>query len=512
MSSKIFFSYSRFDSPFALKLASDLREAGANIWIDQIDIPAGNHWDAAVEKALDNSATVLVILSPTSIVSPNVMDEVSFALESGKRIIPVMFVECLTPFRLRRLQRVDFTREYSAGLNQLLHSLGLITHDELVKKEQPIKSGVQKSYVTTIEDEIPDHSEWEDTLWEKACSTNTIDAYRKYLSESVTGTYKAEAKLLIKQMEVEQKEDELESMLWQKAKLKNSINLYKDYLKDYPHGNYKTLALAAVSDLEKREKVEMKISSQPTQQNKPVNRIRQGLIVAAAGFMLLTIIISFMLPDAERNDEADWAMALGENNMAGFANYQKNHPSGFYFSKAQQKFDSLFSHVVDIKAISEPAQKVTKIDTTLLAAVPEAKDTIQLTSTTKPKSTSSTKSAAKFKSGQIHEGGVIIYVDNSGEHGLIAAMKDEGSFSWEAAMRKCESFKAAGYDDWHLPTKDELKRLYASRKYLGRYTKGFYWSAEAENKGTAWAHNFNNGFQSISNKNSLIAVRAVRRF
>jgi hypothetical protein len=511
MSSKIFFSYSRFDSPFALQLASDLREAGANIWIDQIDIPAGNHWDAAVEKALDNSATVLVILSPTSIVSPNVMDEVSFALESGKKIIPVMFVDCLTPFRLRRLQRVDFTREYSAGLNQLLHSLGLKTHDELVRKEQPSKSA-NKAYATTFEDEGPDRSEWEDALWEGACSANTIDAYKKYLSESVTGTFKAEAKLLIKQMEVEQKEDELEAMLWQKVKMNNAIDLYKDYLKDYPQGNYKTLALAAITDLEKKEKAEKNKPLLHSQQKRPFIQLRQSLIMAAAGFILLTLIISFILPDTAGNDESDWAKALGENNLAGFVNYQKTHPSGVHFSEAQHRFDSLFSSTIQIKSVPEPEKPVAEIDTMLTIVVPDSNDTLRLTAITKPKTPSLPKSTARFKAGQIHEGGVIIYVDNTGEHGLIAAMKDEGSFSWEAAAKKCSAFKAAGYDDWHLPTKEELKRLYTARKYLGRYAKGFYWSSEAENKSTAWAHNFNNGFQGISNKNSLIAVRPVRNF
>ena len=36
---KVFFCYARADSEFALKLANDLRSAGANIWIDQLDIP-----------------------------------------------------------------------------------------------------------------------------------------------------------------------------------------------------------------------------------------------------------------------------------------------------------------------------------------------------------------------------------------------------------------------------------------------------------------------------------------
>jgi hypothetical protein len=37
-----FLSYARDDSEFALKLANALRVAHANIWIDQLDIPAGN--------------------------------------------------------------------------------------------------------------------------------------------------------------------------------------------------------------------------------------------------------------------------------------------------------------------------------------------------------------------------------------------------------------------------------------------------------------------------------------
>ncbi|HJW28879.1 MAG TPA: toll/interleukin-1 receptor domain-containing protein, partial [Saprospiraceae bacterium] len=120
---KIFFSYSRMDSAFALRLAKDIRSAGADIWIDQLDIPVGNHWDAAVEKALITSSCVLVILSPSSTASNNVKDEISFAVDTGKKIIPVLLEECLAPFRLRRLQHIDFTKDYDEGLKQLLASL-----------------------------------------------------------------------------------------------------------------------------------------------------------------------------------------------------------------------------------------------------------------------------------------------------------------------------------------------------------------------------------------------------
>jgi hypothetical protein len=70
-----FFSYSRKDSEFVLRLAKDLRHAGAVVWLDQLDIKPGEHWDGAVEKALATCDRMLVILSPDSVNSTNVMDD-----------------------------------------------------------------------------------------------------------------------------------------------------------------------------------------------------------------------------------------------------------------------------------------------------------------------------------------------------------------------------------------------------------------------------------------------------
>jgi TIR domain len=118
-----FFSYSRRDSEFALRLAGDLKAAGKSVWIDQLDIVPGEQWDRAIEKDLGRSPIMLVILSPASVESDNVMDEVSFALRERKRIIPIICKNCRIPFRLDRLQRVDFTEDYDRGLNDLLKAL-----------------------------------------------------------------------------------------------------------------------------------------------------------------------------------------------------------------------------------------------------------------------------------------------------------------------------------------------------------------------------------------------------
>jgi len=122
---KAFFSYSRQDGEFALRLAKDLRDRGAVIWMDQLDIPPGSHWDEYVEKAVGDCSIMLVVLSPHSTESENVMDEVAYALDEKKVIIPVMFTECKVPFRLRRMQYVDVRPSYEKGLQEILKALNV---------------------------------------------------------------------------------------------------------------------------------------------------------------------------------------------------------------------------------------------------------------------------------------------------------------------------------------------------------------------------------------------------
>lgn len=119
----LFFSYAREDAEFTLKLATALRNHGIDLWIDQLDIDTGDRWDHAVEGALDRCSGLLVVLSPTSVASTNVMDEVSYALEEGKPVFPVVYQTCQPPFRLRRLQHADLSEDYEGGLARLIEDL-----------------------------------------------------------------------------------------------------------------------------------------------------------------------------------------------------------------------------------------------------------------------------------------------------------------------------------------------------------------------------------------------------
>ena len=123
MKNPVFVSYARADSAFALRLAADLKAKGANVWLDQLDLQPGRQWDREIEQALTMCNEMLVILSPAAVESNNVMDEIGFALDEGKTVIPVLQEECRCPFRLRRIQYIDFKSDYEKGLAALLTAL-----------------------------------------------------------------------------------------------------------------------------------------------------------------------------------------------------------------------------------------------------------------------------------------------------------------------------------------------------------------------------------------------------
>jgi hypothetical protein len=147
-----FLSYAREDSAFALRVAGDLKRAGAEIWLDQLDIRLGSRWDAETERAIAACDELIVILSPKAVASSSVMDEVAFALQDQKTVIPLLSGDCDIPFRLRRLQYIDFRSEYERGFNDLMAVLGHRSHSETpVEFNQP----QTRSQIRTAREKTP---------------------------------------------------------------------------------------------------------------------------------------------------------------------------------------------------------------------------------------------------------------------------------------------------------------------------------------------------------------------
>lgn len=118
-----FLSYSRADQDFALRLAADLRANGVAIWIDQLDIRPSEHWDRAIERAVSDCRGLLVVVSPSSAASDNVADEISFAIDHGKTVLPVMIERCRLPLRIARMQVIDATSDYRRALQQCISAI-----------------------------------------------------------------------------------------------------------------------------------------------------------------------------------------------------------------------------------------------------------------------------------------------------------------------------------------------------------------------------------------------------
>jgi hypothetical protein len=118
-----FFSYSRHDSDLVNKLASDLKQRNINVWLDQLDIPPGAKWDSTIEHALDEASGIILVLSGNSVASDNVMDEVAYAIENKKHIIPLLIDDCKVPFRVARIQQINFKDDHHKGIEAIIGTI-----------------------------------------------------------------------------------------------------------------------------------------------------------------------------------------------------------------------------------------------------------------------------------------------------------------------------------------------------------------------------------------------------
>jgi hypothetical protein len=88
-----------------------------------------------------------------------------------------------------------------------------------------------------------------------------------------------------------------------------------------------------------------------------------------------------------------------------------------------------------------------------------------------------------------------------------------------AQMATADAATYSGYDDWFLPSRDDLNLLYTNlkAKSLGSFGSGWYWSSSEVDGDSAWVQRFSDGAQSYGgdynyNKSSAYSVRAIRRF
>ncbi|MEM9274523.1 MAG: toll/interleukin-1 receptor domain-containing protein [Cyanobacteria bacterium P01_F01_bin.143] len=89
---QVFISHDPKDIKLAQKLAQILRDDSFDVWDDSQILP-GENWAKVKGQALEESDAMVVLLTPNSVISPNISFEVGYALGTQKykgRLIPVI--------------------------------------------------------------------------------------------------------------------------------------------------------------------------------------------------------------------------------------------------------------------------------------------------------------------------------------------------------------------------------------------------------------------------------------
>lgn len=164
----------------------------------------------------------------------------------------------------------------------------------------------------------------------------------------------------------------------------------------------------------------------------------------------------------------------------------------------------------------------------------------------------------KHYAGERYGGGIVFWVNSSGEHGLIAAIADQGTsglrwdkenffvttmaqgiklgsgkmntlliiakqgnndeFNIYAALSASQSAvpnNSPSLYDWYLPSRDELMLLYEKRNIIGGFTTNKYWSStefDTNPSTSAWCVDFSTGQETLLLKNNFFFVRSIRSF
>lgn len=120
---RLFISYSRKNKDWVYRFTDHLRSShGYTVWID-LDIPVGQDWWQTILSEIENCDGFLIVLSPDSVASSYCMEELSYAHELSKPIIPLLLESCEIPAIINNSRIQYFTVEQRSNMINIMNDL-----------------------------------------------------------------------------------------------------------------------------------------------------------------------------------------------------------------------------------------------------------------------------------------------------------------------------------------------------------------------------------------------------
>jgi hypothetical protein len=130
---RVFLSHNHLDKPFVRMLASDIKAAGVDIWLDEMELGVGDSIVIKVAEAIGNADYVVAFLSQNSIKSRWVQKELAVATTlsiNGRElmVLPILLGDIQDrdiPIFLVDQLYADFRKvtQYDSSFRELLHRL-----------------------------------------------------------------------------------------------------------------------------------------------------------------------------------------------------------------------------------------------------------------------------------------------------------------------------------------------------------------------------------------------------
>lgn len=119
---QVFLCYSHVDKAEAEWLCDELRARGLKVWWDG-EVTSDRVWASEVAQALDDSDTMIVLVTPDAMSSDLVLSEVRQAFSDHKkprRILPLLLKPTYAvPWYFRKLDTVDATKDRESGIESI---------------------------------------------------------------------------------------------------------------------------------------------------------------------------------------------------------------------------------------------------------------------------------------------------------------------------------------------------------------------------------------------------------